>query len=253
MSQRLLGLESRLRLALRAVYPAPDESRERVRTRLAATLASLGAGADGTDADEATPPGATGEAPNEKPRRGVASSTFRGARLAAVALLGGFAGASLLAALGARKAAQIVYVDRPAVQAPAVSPALGAATSDEPVATADAPAVPSTTAAPEGASRRAHGEHISSTSTFSAERILLDDARRSLVQGEPQHALVLLARHRARFPSGLLSEERDAMRVEALVAASRYGDARAAAQAFRARNPHSLFRATVDSAVESIR
>jgi hypothetical protein len=257
VSQRLVGLESRLRLALRAVYPAPEESRERVRARLAATLASFDAVSQ-SDREDA-PRTAAQAAPtvNEKLRLGAGSNVFPGARLAALALLGGLGGASLLAAVGGRKAVQVVYVDRPTVQAPVVAApsapaAPGRAPSEEPVAPSDAPPILPPTATPAPSSRRAHGERLSSTSTFSAERILLDEARGALVQGEPQRALVLLGRHRARFSSGLLSEERDAMRVEALVAASRYGEARAAARAFRTSNPRSLFLATVDSAVESI-
>jgi hypothetical protein len=72
------------------------------------------------------------------------------------------------------------------------------------------------------------------------------------LEGEPTRAVERLDRHRVHFPEGLLVEERDAMRVEALVKAGRYDDARSLTGAFRARWPTSLFLATVDSAIASI-
>lgn len=257
MTQRLSGLESRLRLALRAVYPAPEGSRERVRERLAATLVSLDAssgtsrGAGRQDMDRAATRMKAG------PGAALRSSAFSAGKISALALVGGIAGATLLAAVEGRRPAQIVYVDRAAAQASAVAapvpvaePIQGTSALAESGTPSGAPpsAPPATSAA--GASRRAHAP---GSSTFAAEQALLDQARAALVQGDPQRAMGLLGRHRTRFANGLLAEEREAMRVEALVAESRYPEARAAAQAFRARNPHSLFLATVDSAVESVR
>jgi hypothetical protein len=89
-------------------------------------------------------------------------------------------------------------------------------------------------------------------SPFAAERMLLDEARALIVQGAPDRALARLDEHRVRFPDGMLGEERDAMAIEALVNAGHYDDARARADAFRARAPNSLFMATVDSAIASI-
>jgi hypothetical protein len=89
-------------------------------------------------------------------------------------------------------------------------------------------------------------------SRFGAERRLLDGARSALARGDSGEALAIVASHRAQFPVGVLTEERDAMEVEALIQAGRYTEGRARADAFKARVPNSLFGATVDSAIESI-
>ncbi len=85
-----------------------------------------------------------------------------------------------------------------------------------------------------------------------AERVLLDRARRSLLHGDPLGALAAVGEHERRFPRGVLSEERDALRVEALVAAARFDDARASAAAFHAAHPGSLLTPAVDSALTAI-
>src|ERR1019366_10032846 len=92
----------------------------------------------------------------------------------------------------------------------------------------------------------------SRASQLSAERILLDEARSALARGDTTLALGRLQRHRQLFPAPLLGEERDAMWVQALVKAGRFGEARARAEAFRKRTPDSLFSSMGDSAVESI-
>jgi hypothetical protein len=93
---------------------------------------------------------------------------------------------------------------------------------------------------------------LSGPSQLAAERRLLDSARSELVGGEPNHALFLLDAHRTRFPRGRLAEERDALSIQALVKAGRNDEARTRARAFREHSPDSLFRAAVDSAIESI-
>jgi len=80
----------------------------------------------------------------------------------------------------------------------------------------------------------------------------LDEARAALVQHDAQRALDALEHHRRAFPRALLAEERDAMRVQALVAAGRYDEARARASAFRKSAHDSLFLRMVDAAIASI-
>jgi hypothetical protein len=72
------------------------------------------------------------------------------------------------------------------------------------------------------------------------------------MQGDPVRALDRLDRHRRSFPHPLLAEERDAMRVQALVKAGRYDEARARASIFLKRSPDSLFSSVVNSAIASI-
>jgi hypothetical protein len=85
-----------------------------------------------------------------------------------------------------------------------------------------------------------------------AERGLLEIARAALVRGEAAGALAALARHEQTFPHGELTEEREGLFVQALVAARRYDDARARAARFSRRYPRSLFAPVVAQALESI-
>jgi len=158
-------------------------------------------------------------------------------------VLGGVVGVGLYAALAPAPTQRVVYVDR-AVPAPQAVPFA--------TATATAPAVP--TEAPPAASNAAPAAAAPSAraSQLSAERILLDEARAALAQGDPARALDRLERHRRTFAVPLLAEERDAMWVQALVKAGRYDEARARASAFRRRSPDSLFSSVVDSAIDSI-
>jgi len=90
------------------------------------------------------------------------------------------------------------------------------------------------------------------TETLAAERSLLDEARSALRAGDAPGALGDLDLHAQRFPAGVLAEERDAMRVEALVAAGRVDDARAAGERFRRAHSGSLLQPMVEDALESI-
>ena len=81
------------------------------------------------------------------------------------------------------------------------------------------------------------------------ERALLDRARGSLVGGDPGRALAALDRHRRMFPDGHLEEERDVLRVRALLAAGRAKEAQAEAGRFLHKHPTSLFRPVVEEAI----
>jgi len=81
------------------------------------------------------------------------------------------------------------------------------------------------------------------------ERALLDQARAALVSGDSAAALAALDRHRRGFPDGRLAEERDVLRLKALLAAGRAAEARAAAERFLHKHPASLFRPAVERAV----
>lgn len=81
------------------------------------------------------------------------------------------------------------------------------------------------------------------------ERRLLESARAELAHGQTERALGFLEEHRRRFPSGRLSEERDALEVRSLAAGGRRDEARERADAFRARYPRSVLRPVVDRAV----
>ena len=72
------------------------------------------------------------------------------------------------------------------------------------------------------------------------ESALIARARAALRQGDAAAALRALAAHRARFPEGFLSEERDVQQVRALCARGDRAAAEAAARRFGAEHPGSL-------------
>jgi hypothetical protein len=112
-------------------------------------------------------------------------------------------------------------------------------------ATRPVPPPPSVQAAPDGTRR-------GGASDLSAEQALLDTARAALVRGQGADALAPLERHAQRFPRGVLSEEREALEVNALVASGRYAEARQRGEQFFARHPGSLLRPSVEAALEAI-
>jgi outer membrane protein assembly factor BamD (BamD/ComL family) len=85
-----------------------------------------------------------------------------------------------------------------------------------------------------------------------SERAILDRARKDLLTGDPPAALEEVEKHARRYPRGTLCEERDALRVEALVAAERYDEARLAAARFRTNYPGSMLGPAVNDALQTI-
>ncbi|HEX4446943.1 MAG TPA: hypothetical protein VH044_09410 [Polyangiaceae bacterium] len=235
MSESIPPLDPDILGALRGPEAAPADVRARARHRLMSAIGA-GGGAGGGGASGATTGGAAGAG-------GSSRSLGRTAGLTALAfVLGGVAGSRLQLMFGRESVARVVYVDRvitPAPSSPGVStsPAIPSAvplvaTNAVPVA---APAPP------------ARGSQLS------AERIVLDEARGALAQGDPARAIERLGHHRRAFPAPLLGEERDAMWVQALVKGGHVDEARAHAEAFRRRYPDSLFSSVVDSAIDSVR
>jgi hypothetical protein len=214
---------------LREAEPAPAAIRARARERLLTAVAGLGgSGGPGSGGDRGGP-GGRARLPGAS---GIAAIAF---------VLGGLAGAGLYAALAPVPATRVVYVDRVAPPAPVAPGATVATTATSQLAPAASAAMPPPSAAP-----------LTHASQLSAERILLDEARAALAQGDPARAIDRLERHRRTFPAPLLAEERDAMWIQALVKAGRYDEARARATAFQKRSPDSLFSSVVASAIDSI-
>lgn len=73
-----------------------------------------------------------------------------------------------------------------------------------------------------------------------AELELLRAAHSAYKAHDFGNALVLVGEHARRFPSGLLAEEREALRVRSLAGAGRTDEARRAARAFAAHFPRSV-------------
>jgi outer membrane protein assembly factor BamD (BamD/ComL family) len=80
------------------------------------------------------------------------------------------------------------------------------------------------------------------------ENRLFARARAALIDEQPEQALARLAEHARRFPEGVLSEERQALRAVALCEAGRDADGDAAAQAFLREHPQAALAQRVRSA-----
>ncbi|MGA2447480.1 MAG: hypothetical protein ABTD50_02250 [Polyangiaceae bacterium] len=251
--------------------PAPPEVRARVRARLQAVIPAMrgdsGVGGRGSDSSKGQLEGGREAPPSSFPvaRNRVGELLGRSARAAAMFAAGAVAGFALYAsyarASGAHPNAFWLRPDRgdvtPVAPGGRVSVTRRLAEADAQRASYIEPAESVVTSVPRrnlGAFRPVQPAPTPSTevSQFDAERILLDAARAGLIQGDPEIALARIETHRAKYPEGFLAEERDAMRVEALVRAQRYEDARQAAARFRAHRFGSMYMPTVDDAVSSI-
>jgi hypothetical protein len=85
--------------------------------------------------------------------------------------------------------------------------------------------------------------------TLQLEGELLERGRIAMVRGDSDGALAAVDEHLARFREGKLSEEREALRVQALVTADRDPEARAALSAFRRAYPKSLVEPALEAAL----
>lgn len=81
---------------------------------------------------------------------------------------------------------------------------------------------------------------LSTADAARAELHLLRQARAAVARGDFKAALSQIAEHTRRFKNGRLVEEREALRVKALVGLGRAEEARRGAAAFRARFPRSV-------------
>jgi hypothetical protein len=222
MSESIPPLDPRRLGLLRRSDQVPADVRSRLRQRVLSAAMAIGTGGerDGEGSVAARRPAAT-----------------LGMPAVALACLTFLAGGALGFALAPAAPSRIVYVDRAA--ASAAPPSAPAEIETMPTALGSSSPRPSSALA-------------GRASQLSAERILLDEARTALAQGDTARAIDRLDRHRRTFAVPLLGEERDAMWIQALVKAGRYDEARTRAAAFRRRTPDSIFSSMVESALESI-
>lgn len=85
-----------------------------------------------------------------------------------------------------------------------------------------------------------------STVPSTRESALLQRAQSALVS-DPARALALTEQHRRSFPSGALSEEREAIAIQALRGLGREPEARARAARFETKYPNSVHRSRVQA------
>jgi hypothetical protein len=81
---------------------------------------------------------------------------------------------------------------------------------------------------------------------YALELQVLQPARQAVSQRHFTSALSTIAEHQRKFPSGKLAEEREALRVKALVGLGRTAEAQRAGAAFRARFPRSALLGRID-------
>lgn len=174
-----------------------------------------------------------------EPRRLAWPTEFR--PLALAALAGGAITASALA-MFAPKHTEIVYVDRPGPAQPVLAPAPSVSELAKPEAVEATPNdVSSAVVAPSPPAGSARPQAVAANaSALARERLLLDQARKRLGQGEAAAALDLAERHLREHPAGKLGEERDAIAIRALLALGRSEEAGQRGRAFSDRYPHSL-------------
>jgi len=107
----------------------------------------------------------------------------------------------------------------------------------------------SSTSARPPASAPPPGVPTAGASSLGAERAFLETARSALARGDGTAALQALSAHEASHAAGQLREERDALFVQALVAAGRAREAADRAGRFRLEHPSSVFLPVVDAAL----
>jgi hypothetical protein len=251
---------SRLLDAERAPVAAPPSARQAVLARLATTLAlppptGPGSGSGPAPAG-AGPAGATGAAASGV---GSAVKSFlvsHGVASALIFAVGAVAGAGIHAA-ATRLATPVAIVVPAPISSPApvivqpapTEPIVVAPKAEEPVRPAPRPVRTAPVVASPAVAPSAPPPPPESDKDLAAERSLLEVARTAFSRGQPKDALDQLDLHERQFPTGRLSEEREALRVMALAASGKRQDARARAARFVQEHPDSLLRPAVEAAV----
>jgi hypothetical protein len=234
----------------------PADVQARLLQRVGLAIAGGGGGGSGGS-------GETGHGGAEAPGGSVPTSLgrFFGHRipfgLTALAL-GGLAGAGLHAVLTrpARPPTTVTAVAPPGTPdlgPPARAAASAPAPAEEKLEPRRRTARPSTTRASAPAVARDPEEDVARADTeLAAERALVETAQAAMARGDALAALATLERSARQFPSGRLTEERDSLRVQALVQVRRYAEARALSDRFRQKFPHSILLPVVNSALDKI-
>jgi hypothetical protein len=208
---------------------APEAAKARVLQRVAASLPPPGGGSP--DAPPAPPP--------VSPAAAAAGGTvgFPAWSVAAALAVGlglGYAGAQLAPARE-----RVTYIERPAPVSAVIPAELVSGGAAPGLRPEDLPRVPggasnATTAAAATATATARGEDLAK------ERAVLDVARSALGRGDAANTLVAIAEHEHKYPQGALTEEREALAIQALAMQGRRTDAQARAGRFQKRFPKSM-------------
>ncbi len=173
-------------------------------------------------------------------RRGPLRIAFAASVLVAVGAVGAFA------ALGGRTAHAPESV-APLPLRP--TPAMGPNVVDDPSREPPAPA-PTTERSPVARPPRL-ARATSDGDPFTAGLELLQRAHAAYTRHDFPGALMMVEEHARRFPKGLLTEQREALRVRSLASAGRADEAHRAAAAFAVRFPRSVLLPRVTGGAES--
>ncbi len=252
MKENVEAMEGELRGLLRRGAPgldAPEGAHERILERLATVIpVGLGGGpgsggASGSGGGPTTEPLATPKAPG-----GTLLLSARG--LAAVALAFGLGAGLTSAALRARpEPVRVVYVDR---AVPETTPVASTSARQE---TASIPFDTLPKSVPSSQPSVTPQKPVASASAnagvrMNEERLLVDAARVAYSRGDTAGCLTLLEKHRSVHPTGLLSEEREALAVRVLMSAGRKTEARERGSRFEKRYPGSVMLPAVLAALK---
>lgn len=215
------------------VEPMSEAVRYRVASRLASTALIASAGVAASAAPGLLRPG------------------FMHSRLFAVALslpVGVLVGAVGHAHWQRQDAPPVSAASAAVIPKVAAPPSVAEIPATPPVEAAHAVASPPKRAPAVSPSVKGGGEAPS----LERELSLLERARTSLSEGQPQGTLRLLGEHRLAYPSSALQQEREALTIRALMAVGRVVEARARAARFVEAYPTSALRGSVDRAVGAI-
>lgn len=207
-------------------------------TTTAAASATAAATTAATTAGAMTPAGATGVAVTAA-TGGLSVAT----KVVAISMLGGIvAGGVVVSAshrppgpghsLVAPAAAEHTVVESAKAALP--SPAVASSTGPVPVGPYARSALPAST-----------------EDRLSREVAALELAHRALADHNPESALRLLDRYRARFPAGTLASEETVLRVQALLATGERTRAQALADSYSAAHPDSPYSRRLEGLVHS--
>jgi hypothetical protein len=222
--------------------PTPVD-RARLRARIAARIAE-GANPELDDAADVEVKPTNSEAANTVAQGGadavqaVAHGISRTTAILMTAVgvaVGGVGGALMHEAL--REPTIVIREVEVPVAAPAIEEPRMEREEAEPVPDEEAPSTPMVSSPqPE---TTVHDAFESSSNR--QDRALLRQAHAALARAEPEDALTALAAHRRSFPRTTFAEERDALEIQALVAANQNERASARAERFIERYPNSVF------------
>jgi hypothetical protein len=173
------------------------------------------------------------------------------------------AAASILLLAGAAAAYQMLRQPEPSSPSPTgtrgstrAAASHRAAPTPEPVVAPEAvpePVGPGAGAASDKTSVPSHRAFAGKHPIAPEELRLLDRARRADARADYLGVLAVAVEHERKHPTGRLAEEREVLRVKALVGLGRGGEARQVAANFRNQFPRSVLRHKIEDMLASLR